>query len=385
LSENPPSLERQRPRILILVKGLGLGGVERILSESIPYLNRDRFDYELCYFTPWKDDVVPTFEEAGIATFCLDISTDASPRNIRKVRSFLRQRSYNLIHSHSPFPSAVARMVAPRQDLHGIVHTEHSLPGSRNWITRTANRVTYPRCDVVISVSKVVKADVDEGRIFRPGSSRLVYGGIGEAALSDVDEDRVLTVRAELGIPEGDNVVGNIAHLRSQKGHDVWLRTAARVVERSPNTTFVIVGREKQPGHQKELEALATRLGISERVRFVGFRPDPYPYLAAFDVFLMTSEFEGFPIALVEAMAMGRPVVSTDVGGVGEAIGDEETGLLAPAGDEVALARHVIALLEDAPRREAMASRARTRARTEFTVERMVGLVEQTYDELIPR
>jgi glycosyltransferase involved in cell wall biosynthesis len=237
----------------------------------------------------------------------------------------------------------------------------------------------------VISVYKVVKADVDEGRIFRPGSSRLVYGGIGEAALSDVDEDRVLTVRAELGIPEGDNVVGNIAHLRSQKGHDVWLRTAARVVERSPNTTFVIVGREKQPGHQKELEALATRLGISERVRFVGFRPDPYPYLAAFDVFLMTSEFEGFPIALVEAMAMGRPVVSTDVGGVGEAIGDEETGLLAPAGDEVALARHVIALLEDAPRREAMASRARTRARTEFTVERMVGLVEQTYDELIPR
>jgi glycosyltransferase involved in cell wall biosynthesis len=385
LSENPPSLERQRPRILILVKGLGLGGVERILSESIPYLNRDRFDYELCYFTPWKDDVVPAFEEAGIATFCLDISTDASPRNIRKVRSFLRQRSYNLIHSHSPFPSAVARMVAPRQDLHGIVHTEHSLPGSRNWITRTANRVTYPRCDVVISVSKVVKADVDEGRIFRPGSSRLVYGGIGEAALSDVDEDRVLAVRAELGIPEGDNVVGNIAHLRSQKGHDVWLRTAARVVERSPNTTFVIVGREKQPGHQKELEALATRLGISERVRFVGFRPDPYPYLAAFDVFLMTSEFEGFPIALVEAMAMGRPVVSTDVGGVGEAIGDEETGLLAPAGDEVALARHVIALLEDAPRREAMASRARTRARTEFTVERMVGLVEQTYDELIPR
>jgi glycosyltransferase involved in cell wall biosynthesis len=385
LSENPPSLERQRPRILILVKGLGLGGVERILSESIPYLNRDRFDYELCYFTPWKDDVVPAFEEAGIATFCLDISTDANPRNIRKVRSFLRQRSYNLIHSHSPFPSAVARMVAPRQDLHGIVHTEHSLPGSRNWITRTANRVTYPRCDVVISVSKVVKADVDEGRIFRPGSSRLVYGGIGEAALSDVDEDRVLTVRAELGIPEGDNVVGNIAHLRSQKGHDVWLRTAARVVERSPNTTFVIVGREKQPGHQKELEALGTRLGISERVRFVGFRPDPYPYLAAFDVFLMTSEFEGFPIALVEAMAMGRPVVSTDVGGVGEAIGDEETGLLAPAGDEVALARHVIALLEDAPRREAMASRARTRARTEFTVERMVGLVEQTYDELIPR
>ena len=384
MSENRPPLDGLRPKILILVKGLGLGGVERILSESIPYLNRDRFDYELCYFTPWKDDVVPAFEEAGIATFCLDISTDASPRNITKVRSFLRERRYDLIHSHSPFPSAVARMLAPREDLHGIVHTEHSLPGSRNWITRTANRITYPRCDVVVSVSKVVKADVDKGRIFGPKSSRLIYGGIGETALTEVDEGQVLAVRAELGIPEGDKVVGNVAHLRSQKGHDVWLKTAAGVLEGSPNTTFVIVGREKQPGHQEELETLATRLGISDRVRFVGFRPDPYPYLAAFDVFLMTSEFEGFPIALVEAMAMGRPVVSTDVGGVSEAIGEEESGLLAAAGDEVALARHVITLLEDAPRREAMASRARARARTEFTVERMVDLVEQTYEELLP-
>ena len=383
MSENLIPHDGTRPRVLILVKGLGLGGVERILSESIPYLSRDRFDYELCYFTPWKDDVVPAFQEAGIATFCLDISTDASPGNITKVRSFLRQRGYHLVHSHSPFPSAVARMVAPRENLHGIVHTEHSLPGSRNWITRTANRITYPRCDVVISVSKVVKADVDKGRIFRPKSSRLVYGGIGEAALTDVSHDRVLAVRAELGIPQDDKVVGNVAHLRSQKGHDVWLKTAARVLESIPNTSFVIVGREKQRGHQEELETLAARLGISDRVRFVGFRPDPYPYLAAMDVFLMTSEFEGFPIALVEAMAMGRPVVSTDVGGVGEAIGEEETGLLAAAGDDVALARHVVALLEDAPRREAMAVQASGRARSEFTVERMVDLVEQAYDELL--
>jgi len=384
LSESLPPHDGTRPRVLILVKGLGLGGVERILSESIPYLNRDRFDYELCYFTPWKDDVVPAFQEAGIATFCLDISTDASPGNITKVRSFLRQREYHLIHSHSPFPSAVARMIAPRESLHGIVHTEHSLPGSRNWITRTANRITYPRCDVVVSVSQVVKADVDKGRIFRPKSSRLVYGGIGEAALTQVSEDQVLAVRSELGIPEDDKVVGNVAHLRSQKGHDVWLKTAARVLESSPSTTFVIVGREKQRGHQEELESLAASLGISDRVRFVGFRPDPYPYLAAMDVFLMTSEFEGFPIALVEAMAMGRPVVSTDVGGVSEAIGEEETGLLAPAGDDGALARHVVALLEDAPRRKAMAVRASSRARSEFTVERMVDLVEQTYDELLP-
>lgn len=369
--------------MLIMVKGLGLGGVERLLSESIPYLDRDRFEYELCYFTPWKDDVVPMFEEAGIATFCLDIANDANPANIAKVRSFLRERRYHLIHTHSPFPSSVARIVAPRGELHGIVHTEHSLPGSRNWLTRVANRLTYPRCDVVASVSLVVKREVDRGRFLTPKSSRLIYGGIGEAALATVAQDRVDAVRRELSIPDEDQVVGNVAHLRAQKGHDLWLRTAARVLGTRPNTTFVIVGREKQPGYQQELEGLAERLGISERVRFAGFQPDPYPFLAAFDVFLMTSEFEGFPIALVEAMAMGRAVVSTDVGGVGEAIGEEETGLLAPAGDEAALAGNVVALLGDEARRMAIASKARTRARTEFTVRRMVGLVEATYRELL--
>lgn len=383
MTDPSPPPASSLPRVLILVKGLGLGGVERILSESIPYLSRDRFEYELCYFTPWKDDVVPNFEEAGITTFCLDIARDHSPRNIARVRSFLRERRYDLIHSHSPFPSAVARMTAPREDLHGIVHTEHSLPGSRNWITRAANRLTYPRCDAVVSVSRVVKAEVDKGRLFRPKSSRLIYGGIGEAALADVSDEAVRAVRAELGIPQDDRVVGNVAHLRSQKGHEVWLKTAASVLQAIPNTTFVIVGREKQPGLQVELEGLAARLGISDRVRFVGFRPDPYPYLASFDVFLMASEFEGFPIALVEAMAMGRPVVSTDVGGVSEAIGETETGLLAAAGDDAELARLVVALLEDAPRREAMGVRARARARTEFTVERMVELVEQAYDELL--
>lgn len=380
---NGPRTPSALPRVLLMVKGLGLGGVERLLSESIPYLDRDRFDYELCYFTPWKDDVVPMFEEAGIPTFCLDIGNDAHPANVPKVRSFLRERRYDLIHSHSPFPSAIARVVAPREHLRGFVHTEHSLPGSRNRSTRLANRLTYPLCDVVISVSRVVKREVDRGRLLRPKASTLIYGGIGEAALGDVEPERVSGVRRSLGVPDGGMVVGNVAHLRAQKGHELWLRTAARVLRARPGTTFVIVGREKQEGYRQELEGLAGRLGIADQVRFAGFQPDPYPYLASFDVFLMTSEFEGFPIALVEAMAMGKAVVSTDVGGVAEAIGEDETGLLAPPGDEEALADHVVGLLTDDARRAGMAARARARARSEFTVQRMVSLVEETYSELL--
>jgi glycosyltransferase involved in cell wall biosynthesis len=371
------------PRVLVMVKGLGLGGVERLLSESIPHLNRERFDYEFCYFTPWKDDVVPEFRRAGIPIHCLGIANDATPRNIRKVRSFLVAGSYDIVHTHSPFPSALTRLLAPRDGLAGIVHTEHSLPGSRNWVTRVANRLTYPLCDVVISVSRVVESEVGRGWPFEPRDSRVIYGGIEGGALSGVTPAMVADTRRSLEIPEGDLVVGNVAHLRRQKGHDLWLETARLVLDEKPNTTFVIVGREKEPGYQRALQEHAAALGMEDRVRFTGFQLDPYPYLATFDVFLMASEFEGFPIALVEAMGMGVAVVSTDVGGVSEAIGSEPTGLMAPKGDATALAAQVVSLLDDANRREALAGRARARARSEFTVERMVELVEQVYDELL--
>jgi glycosyltransferase involved in cell wall biosynthesis len=237
---------------------------------------------------------------------------------------------------------------------------------------------------VVISVSHVVDREVPKG-LLGPRSSRVIHGGINDQELDRVTAEQTSAARATLGIPEDHLVVGNIAHLRRQKGHDTWLDAAHLVLAERPETTFVIVGREKEPGYQAGLEEHAARLGIAERVRFAGFQPDPYPYLASFDVFLMASEFEGFPIALVEAMAMGVPVVSTDVGGVGEALGPDRVGLVAPSGDAAALAAGVLELLVDESRRRDLAERARRRARREFTVKRMVELVEETYNELLSR
>lgn len=362
-----------------MVKGLGLGGVERLLSESIPHLDRGRFDYEFAYFTPWKDDVVPSFIAAGLPVHCLGITSDTSITAAWRVRRLLRQGDYDLIHTHSPLPSAITRVVAPGTSL---VHTEHSLPGSRNRATRLANRITYPLCNVVISVSRVVEREVLRGWP-SPRTSKVIHGGIDQRALGDIGPADISGVRTELSIPPGDLVVGNIAHLRSQKGHELWLETARAVMSKFPETTFVIVGREKEPGYEDMLKQKAVDLGIDRKIRFTGFRADPYPYLASFDVFLMTSEFEGFPIALVEAMALGRPVVATDVGGVAEALGPEETGLLAASGDLQSLAEHVAGLLEDDTRRRELGSRAEERARAEFSITRMVELVERTYDEVL--
>lgn len=367
--------------MLILVKGLGLGGVERLLSQSISYLDRERFEYEVAYLTPWKDDVVPDFERAGIPISCLDVERDTDISALTALRRFLREGDYDIIHSHSPFPSSIARLVKPRGQVSGFVHTEHSLPGSRNLITRAANRVTYPLCDVVISVSRVVGDSVEGVWPLRPKSTCLIHGGVDETAMNTATPERVKAVRHAIGIPDGDQVVGNLAHLREQKGLDIWLDAAAKISETESETSFVVVGREKAPGYQSALESRARSLGIGDRMHFVGFQQDPYPFLGMFDVFLMSSEFEGFPIALVEAMAMGIPVVSTDVGGVREAVGD--TALLTRPGDATGLADRVVDLLQDENRRKQLAIVARKRANDEFTIESMVTKIEQIYEELL--
>lgn len=321
------------------------------------------------------------FEDAGIPIHCLDVNSDWSPTIAQRLRSVLIEGQYDLIHTHSPFPSVVARVVAPRSTK-AVVHTEHSLPRSRNWVTRSANRLTYARCDLVISVSEVVNSAVQSG-FPRPQRSCVIYGGVDDDASSAISPESTVRIRAELSIPTDHLVVGNVAHLRSQKGLVTWLDTARKVIGKRPATSFVIVGREKDPGFQDMLEAHAEDLGISDNVRFAGFQPEPSSYLAAFDVFLMTSEFEGFPIALVEAMAAGIPVVATDVGGVGEALGTDSAGQMTAAGDTHGLALKVLALLDDEAARAGLAMRLRHRARAMFGVQRMVSDVENSYADLL--
>lgn len=143
------------------------------------------------------------------------------------------------------------------------------------------------------------------------------------------------------------------------------------------------MGREKQLGIQQSLEAQAAALGIGDRTHFTGFRPDPYPFLAMFDVFLMSSHYEGFPIALIEAMAMGKAVVATRVGGVPEAVTHGEDGLLIDAGDAVALADAALGLLDDESERSRLGRSAAKTAEERFSIEAMVRQVESAYDEVL--
>ncbi len=255
-----------------------------------------------------------------------------------------------------------------------VVYTEHNLQERYHPLTRRANLATWRLQRRVIAVS----AEVAES-IRRHAGGRVpvetVRNGI-EVDHPPVAPQEAAAVRERLALAPDSPVVGTVAVFRTQKRLDLWLRAASRLAADDPALRFVLVGDGPLRG---ALESLAGELGLADRVRFPGLQQDVRPFLANFDVYLMSSQFEGLPLALLETMAAAVPLVATAVGGIPEVVADGVEGLLVPPGDVEALAGAVRRLLADRTAAAAMAAAARERVRRDFSAARMAAEVEAVY------
>jgi glycosyltransferase involved in cell wall biosynthesis len=182
------------------------------------------------------------------------------------------------------------------------------------------------------------------------------------------------------------HVVLIVGHLSEVKGYPVFLEAAARTIVDVDDVAFVALGGETtSPGYRAFLERRASELGIRERLHFLGWRDDVAEVLRAADVMVLPSLDEGLPIAILEAMACGRPVVATPVGGVPEAVVDGQTGLLVPPGDAAALSDAMTRLLRDPALGRRLGDEGRRRAETVLSIERVASRVEALYEELLAR
>jgi len=182
------------------------------------------------------------------------------------------------------------------------------------------------------------------------------------------------------------HVVLIVGHLSEVKGYPTFLESAARIVPEIKDVAFVALGGETtSPGYRSFLERRATELGIREHVHFLGWREDVADVLRAADLMVLPSLDEGLPIAILEAMACGRPVVATPVGGVPEAVVDGQTGLLVPPGDPAHLAQAVLRLLHDPILARRLGDEGRRRAETVLSIDHVTSRVESLYEELAAR
>jgi glycosyltransferase involved in cell wall biosynthesis len=221
---------------------------------------------------------------------------------------------------------------------------------------------------LVVTVSRTVD---DAQRKLRPRRpTRIVYPAVDTERFSAERVGAVGAVRRRLDLPEDGPIFGSVGRLDRWKGFHVLLDAVPRVLERHPDATFVLVGgaHELEPAYADELHAQAARLGLNGRVRLVGQQPNPEEWMQAMDVFVHASENEPFGMVVIEAMALGKPVVASAEGGPTEVVTRGVDGLLAPYGDDRAVARAIVRFLDDGELRRRAGEAARLRAR-DFTVQ----------------
>lgn len=214
---------------------------------------------------------------------------------------------------------------------------------------------------------------------------RVVYDGVASRAGGGAAEAR--GVRQELGIPEGVKVVGMVARVAPAKDFETLARAAARVIAARPAVRFLIVGDHSRVENYREHYARVRRAldaeGVGDYFIFTGHREDVARLVGAMDVFVLSTHTEGLPLVILEAMAQGRPVVATEVGGVPEAVADGENGLLHPPGDDARQAAHLLSLLGDEALAARLGAAGRRRVETEFTPERFAAEMSCLYRDVL--
>jgi len=365
--------------VLMLTKGLGLGGTERLIAGAVRHLDPARFRAEVAYLLPWKDALVDEIRHDGVPVHCLDARHATSVAWIGRLRQLVRTHDIGIVHTHMPVPAVAARLAFAHLVGNGrgpaIVHTEHNLWGRYRPATRWANRATYRRNDAVIAVSDGVAASI-KSRV----PVDVVLHGVES---SDVRRDPGArsAARAALGLGADEPVIGTVGNLTAKKDHETLLRAIALARKEVPTIRLVLIGSGPLDAETRRHTAA---LGLADSVIMAGSRDDVPDLLPGFDVFALSSRFEGLPIALLEAMATGLACVATTVGGIPEVVNDGHQGVLVAPGDPVALAAALVALLADPCRREELGRNAATRA-GQFDLTAAVRRIEQVYDEALRR
>jgi glycosyltransferase involved in cell wall biosynthesis len=319
------------------------------------------------------------------------LQRELAPRSdseaIRTLRRIIRGRRANVLHTHTAKAGATGRLAAlasGRARPGAVVHTFHGhvLSGyfdpRRERAFRVLERMLGWSTDALIAVSAEVRDDlVRLGVAPAPKFAVIPYGFDLDARVGGPAANRS-RIRSELELAEDAFVIGWAGRLTAIKRPLDLVRVTAGV----EGAVLVLVGDGED---RAAVVSLAEELGVSERVRFLGYRDDLGSLYAAFDVFLLTSANEGAPVVVIEALAAGVPVVATDAGGTSSVVDNGETGLLEPVGAVEQLQAAVERLRTDGPLRATMGELGTRRMRERFSVERMVDDTERLYRGILDR
>lgn len=370
----------RRLKVLLVTVGLGVGGTEMQIMALATRLDRTRFEVTVCGLKG-PGVVGEELRARGVRVVTLDGRGRWDGRVLGRLARLIRAERPDIIHAFLGFANLAASLVGRPLGVPVVIWSYRDVEVWKTKLEWLVDRAALRWADAVTCCSEAVRRFVLV-RVNGPAAKfSTIYNGV---ALEEFETPKAIK-RAALGLRDGVPVVGTVARLdEPKKGLTVLLHALAELDGRpdAPDWHLLLVG----DGPAREpLARLAARLGLARRVVFAGERRDVPSVLAAMDLFVCPSLYEGFGIAIVEAMAAGRPVVASAVGGVPEIVVNGETGLLVPGGDPGALADAIGALLAQPDRARVMGARGRERVRAEFSIETAVRRHQQLYELLSAR
>jgi glycosyltransferase involved in cell wall biosynthesis len=359
------------PRLLLAVDSLEVGGAERHVVDLALALHRKGYGVEVACSV--AGGLSESLEAAGVPVWPLTgrlVKRRVSPAYARGIRRLLRGGGFDLVHAHI-FASAAAAAIATLGKGLPLVITEHTEASWQTWRTRWISRWAHRRARHTIAVSTPIERRLIE----RDGVPSDLVTLIPNAVIPAPDETPDSASTLPDGWPEGP-LIGVVARLQPEKGVANFLQAATRVSRIFPEAGFLVVGDGPL---REELLSLVERLGISKRVRFLGYRTDSRALMGLMDVLVVPSLTEGSPLIVLEAMAAGIPVVASAVGGIPDQLRHGEEGILVPPDDPDALGEALGALLRDPAYARRLGETGRLRTENEFSHETLVRRIEVVY------
>jgi sugar transferase (PEP-CTERM/EpsH1 system associated) len=351
-------------RVVHVVPNLCTGGMERLVLEMLEHSNPERASPQVLCIGQ-RGQYAADAEELGVAVTALHAPIRRNLRLPFKLARFLRHTRTEVVHTHGPYAQFYGA-VAARMAGCPVIHTMHGFPWPRTWRRRLLGRLSNSLTRSIVAVSHDL-SDYALGELQVPAERlHVIHNGI--------ECDRFSLARREAGSRRFDAIM--VARLSSEKDFPSLLQAVGLVQQKRPDFRLAIAGDGPL---RQEVEDLIEQLRLEQHVELLGNRSDVPSLLTQAEVFVLSTHTEGLSIALLEAMACGKPIVATAVGGNPEVVVDGETGFLVPRDAPQVLASRLLWLTEHPEEARRMGAAGRRRVEQQFNIRRMVESYEDLY------
>ena len=361
-------------KIVHIFKATGVSGSENHLLTLLPELNK-KFDVYVILLVEngnQVDELKALLEENGITIYCVIIKHHLDFFVILKIYSLIKRIKPDIAHTHLIHADIYGTLACRIAGVPRIVSSKHNHdPFRAHPIFRLTSSIVSRYHDRIVAISESLKEFLYKVEGIDKEKITVIKYGLNPEQLASVStkSNKRLTLRTEFKIPHDYIIIGNVARLISQKGYPYLIDAFHDLVKERFKIVLVIVGEGLL---REELQNQVRYLGLEDKVFFTGYRTDAIQLMSEFDMFVFPSIWEGFGLVLLEAMALSKPIIASNVSAIPEIVVDGETGFLVTPKDVSGLKNAMKKLIVSPDRRKLMGEKGRKRLKSEFSVEKMV-------------